>query len=199
MADKYPIDAKVILDPLDSLVETFLNKIEREWPRHVQAHPDSPLYLRGFVAIAKNLFRTMRYFCADKDRDKELERRLEFTKSAPPLARVVLEILYNTTFMLEDLPGRTTWFEKAAWSSMREELEHREREFGNDPDWADHLKRFQNQVERGVSQFNITPEEQKDPGLIPYWPTPGKMANSASPELASYFRYLDAWFYGNLS
>jgi hypothetical protein len=199
MPEPYPIDADVILKPLDELLEAFLNLIRREWPAGVPSHPFSPTLLRGFIAIARNTFRTMRYFSADKDRDKEPERRLEYSKCAPPLARVILEIVFNTVFVLDDFPIKTSWFEKASWRGMREDLTRFEDEFGNDPVWTEHLARLRAHVDQGVGFFGINSAEVANLDLIRPWPTPGKMKKAVSSERAAFIEYLHTWFYGSFS
>lgn len=134
MTEKHRIDGKVVIDALDPVIETILNKIDREWPPGVRCHPDSRLYLKGFAAIARNLFRTIRFLCATEGRENEPERRIEYTKSAPPLSRVMLEILYNTAYVLEDMPTRTVSFEKAGWRNMSEDVARFKAESEGDPD-----------------------------------------------------------------
>ncbi len=141
------LEAKVIEKDIDDLLIAAANKLEREWPPSL---PDeSAVCLRGFVLISRNTFRTIRYFCADKPPDTE--RRLEYSLSASPLARVILEAVFNTAFLLEDLSARTSWFMKAGWRSMREDLDRLEATYGKDPDWHDYLTALRKSRAKGRS------------------------------------------------
>ena len=194
----YPIEADAILVPLENLLETFINKIDRVWPPAVPAQP-AEIYLTGFIAIGRNYFRTIRYICADRNREKDLARKLEYTKSAPALARVLVEIFFNAAFMLEDLPTRAERYEKAIWKEMREHVERLEQEFGKDPDWQEPIAARRRKMEEGIRQFGITPEEVANPKLILRWPKPREMRENTSTELREFLDYLNTWFYGSLS
>jgi len=193
----FRIDAKVIQEPLDTLLIAASNKLEREWPTSIPCHPSSPLYLRAFVLVSRNIFRAMGYFCADKPPDPM--RKPEYANAARPLARVILEIVFNVVFMLEDLSTRTERYEKAGWRSMAEDLEMFRKTYGDDPDWSPYLKTFGEHVKRGQEFFHLTDAEFENPTFIKKWPSPGGMRDEASPELDSFLRYLRDWFYRNLS
>lgn len=47
-------------------------------------------------------------------------------------------------------------------------------------------------------QYNITPEEQKRPQLIPYWKHPSELKDEPTPS-REFLRYLDKWLYANTS
>jgi hypothetical protein len=193
----FRIDAKVIEEPLDMLLTAASNKLEREWPASVPCHPSSPVYLRAFVLVSHNIFRAMRYFCADKPPDPS--RKPEYANAARPLARVILEIVFNVIFLLEDLTSRTERFEKAGWRSMAEDLERFTKSYGEDPDWSPYLKVFGDHVERGREFFRLTEAEFENPRSIPKWPLPRGMREQASTEVAAHLQYLADWFYKNLS
>jgi len=197
VGDKHqPLDAAVIFDPLDALLRATSAKLEREWPSHAPGGETSSILLRGFVEISSNVWNTMRYFCADKPPD--VSRKLEYSRCAPALARVVLEALFNVTFILEDLQPRTEWFEKAGWRAMSERLERIRSAYQSDPDWTDYIGRCEAQVQTGIHALGITSSEAANPTLIPRWPLLKQM-KSASPQLKSHFEYLGDWFYKSLS
>ena len=198
MEEPFRIDAKILQEPLDTLLIAASNKLEREWPASVPCTPSSPVYLRAFVLVSRNIYRTMGYFCADKPPDPD--RKPEYASAAGPLARVILEIVFNVVFMLEDLPARTERFEKAGWRSMAEDLEKFTKAYGEDPDWSPYLKTFGDHViEGGRGFFRLTDTEFENPRSIKKWPLPGGMRDEASAELADFLGYLRDWFYKNLS
>src|SRR5215470_12103634 len=109
--DKKSVNATLILEPLDSLLAALENKLEREWPKRLAgirgAHELFLLTLR----TAATTYRSVRYLTADTPPDPA--RRLEYCISVPPLNRTILDNLFSTIFILEDLPARCEWYFKA--------------------------------------------------------------------------------------
>jgi hypothetical protein len=194
VAEPFQVEGKVIIEPLNTLLVAVGNKIDREWPPAIPCHDSSPTYLRGFVAIARNVFQTMLYFCRDAS------PKLVYAKSAAPLARVVLEALFSVTFLLEDLPGRTAWFEKAGWRAMLEDLQRYRSAYGSDPAFSEYIGRLEKHIENGKTFFRLTADEIANPTTIDRWPLPSRMKkHTTNPDLAAHFQYLEDWYYGNLS
>ncbi len=197
---QFEVEGEVILTPVDKLIETFLNRL-RDWHPTPPDHPSSTVCLRGFIAIAKNVFRTLRFICSDKARKEDPFHKIEYTKTAPHLARVILEILFNTAFMLDDLSTRVELFEKAGWAAQRDDIAKIEAEFGKDPAWKDTIETRKDLLAKGVRQFCIRPDELSGAVEISRWPLPSAMRSrkDVAPALVDYFRYLDTWFYGQFS
>jgi hypothetical protein len=191
------LDSRVVFEPLDKLLISFENKLDREWPPHLPTGDSSSLLLHGFVAIASNTFKTIRYICADTPPDPL--RKLEYARAAPALSRVILEILFNVTFMLEDLPARVAWFEKAGWLAMWEDLQRLRQAYGSDAEWTENLAEREARLEAGRAFLGLSEAEAMDPrGKISRWPLRQKMADR-SPALRAHLTFLGDWFYKNLS
>ena len=191
----------MIWNPLDELLQKAENLLERRWreflpPPHDVTSDTAALLLRGFVVIARNTFKTMRFICADKPPDPD--RKPDFARAAPPLARVILEVLFTVTFMLEDLPARVRWFERAGWRSMHEDLERLRGAYQADPDWREVLSEREERLLHGRLHLGVTEEQVANPRQIPRWPIPSKMKHHA-PALKEHFQFLEDWFYGHLS
>jgi len=186
-------------DQLDTLVEATANMLEREFPRHLQTDRDLGGLLRCLVLVSNNTYRTMRYFCADRPVDAS--RKLEYALSATPLARSVLEALFTTVFLFEDLPARAAWFERAGWREQKELHARLVEEYGDDPDWRDYTANIGQFVQEAKAWWHITPEEEADVRLIKRWPIPSRMAKDpdTSEVRRTYLKYLEDWFYRDLS
>jgi hypothetical protein len=194
--NELPFEA--IRERLDSLLTATANKLEREYPADPGSDRDLGGLLRCFVLVAQNTYMTMRYFCADKPDDPA--RKPQFALSGGPLARTVLDQLFTVTFLLEDLPARAAWYEKAGWRELKEFNVKAHASYGSDPLWQDYLANHDILVETAKGWWQVTPEEEASLKNISYWPLPSKMVRLATTnDVRSYLRYLDDWFYRELS
>lgn len=74
--------------------------------------------------------------------------------------------------------------------------------FGGDPEWASYLNVIEKTLQEMIPMYGITPEEQSDPELIPYWLTPFKLRKRALKEhmpCAQFLKYLEKWLYKDTS
>lgn len=197
------IDASVITVPLDNAMKALRNKIEREWPRRYQNIPGAREFVLLNVATTEITSRSVRYLCAEKPPD--VNRPLEYSVSAPPLNRTILDSLFSMIFMLEDLPVRCLWYHKAAWREQRLELDKYRAEYGALPHWQEWLTNLSLLCDFGVNLLRINPDEVANPRSIPSWPNAGAMAtHGVSPSGATapnraFMQYLNDWFYADLS
>jgi hypothetical protein len=123
---------------LDDLLQFTANKLEREWPPEASTHEYSQGLLLSLVLVSFNTYRTMRFFCADKPPDPQ--RKAEYTLSAGPLARTVLDALFTELFALEDLASRTEWFHKSGWREVVEECAKAKAEHEENPNWQPYIQ-----------------------------------------------------------
>lgn len=183
---------------LDDLLVFSANKLDREFPTgryHSYAGPT----LVALMLVSANTYRTMRYFCADKPSDPK--RRPEYALSAGPLARTILDALFTLLFLLEDLNERVPWFMKCGWREVVEELERARTQHGDDPKWQYYIEGLTEFAEESKhSEFEITPDEEREPKKIPYWPIPNQMIPRVqADDVRRFMEYLRDWFYRQLS
>lgn len=83
--------------------------------------------------------------------------------------------------------------------------EHQRRlgKHGADPAWKTWFDASEADIEQVAKLANITPVERANPMSIPFWPNPGKFGGKQCPTRDSkrgdFLRFLNEWFYGNLS
>ena len=201
--DRPPLDFKLVEQPLDMLVAATANKLEREWPRALASIVSAREFFVINVRVTEITYRTIRWICADKPPDPF--RRVEYGISVPPLNRTILESIFTTLFVLEDIPSRSKWFLKAAWREEKLELDRYVREYGGLEEWKVWLHRFSTHVEMGIRQIGISQNEVREPELIPRWPNPGSMVRygikkgQKVPPNRMFLHYLNDWFYRDLS
>lgn len=192
------IPFSTIRDQLDSLLVATANKLEREFPAALTHGGDAANILRSLVLVAQNTYLTMRYFCADSPPDPA--RKRSFALSVPPLARTILDGLFTVTFLCEDLPERSSWYEKAGWREMKEYYDRATQRYGGDQAWQQHLVEYSELLDMARQWWQITAEEVADAKKIKYWPTPSQTIMLASDDGArSFLAYMNDWFYRELS
>jgi hypothetical protein len=202
MQSEKNVDAKVIVEPLDSLLTALENKLEREWPPSQTTLGARELFLLT-LRTAATTYRSVRYLSAETPPDPY--RRLEYCISIPPLNRTILDNLFTVIFILEDLPTRCRWYFKADWRETRLELERYAKEYVHLPDWQDWLKRFREYSDTGIAIVGASPNQVAAPSSIDRWPNPGGMVNygisskSPLPPTRAFLKYLNDWFYADLS
>ncbi len=99
-AEKEGLDFALLRERLDNLYQAVHNKLEREWPVSLDPTGALPVLLRGFVLLSANTFKSVRYLCADHPPDAN--RRPEYALSVPPLARTLMDTLFNIVFLFEN-------------------------------------------------------------------------------------------------
>lgn len=188
-----------IRSQLEELLVAVGNKLEREWPRKWSAYPEGAVVLRGTVAITENTYHTVRILCADPHPHPSVKP--EFVVSVPPLARTVLDSLFTVVFLFEDLPVRIKWYLKSGWRELYEEHQRYRQSYGSDPMWSDWLTKRAAFIDQMKADWGITPNEQTNPSIIPWWPNPGQMTRDkrTSQTRTDYLTYLNDWFYRELS
>ncbi|OGL15698.1 MAG: hypothetical protein A3K12_12325 [Candidatus Rokubacteria bacterium RIFCSPLOWO2_12_FULL_71_19] len=189
------LDFKVVGEPLASLAEATVNKIDREWPPALQeVRGAQPLFMM-LTKVAITSYETLKYFCAEKPDDPN--RRIYFSSSAGPLLRSLADEIYAVVYIVEDIPARVASYYRGGWrESIEEDRRLRER-YGEAPDWRDWLERNRERLGSMQAELKITEAELAKPALVEYWPTPAQM--KGSDETNAFFRYLDAWFYRQFS
>ncbi len=134
------LDFKLIERPLDTLIIALGNKIEREWPTQFSAVVGARELFLITVRVANATYRTVRWICADKPRDPL--RRLEYSISVPPLNRTILDSIFMTVFVLEDIGVRCEWYYKAGLREEQLELQRYKDEYGSLPEWQEWLTKL---------------------------------------------------------
>src|SRR6266851_3389136 len=116
---KYILDYRLIKEQVDRLLESVINKLEREWPQ-TKKPPTKPAYtvVFGTLQVVRNTFKTIKYLCSETSPD--WRHRAELALSVPPLARTILDALYTFVFLLEELPSRAEWYMCSGWRELAE-------------------------------------------------------------------------------
>ena len=193
------LNFELIREQLDTLLDGMELNLERQFPSTNEFGERETLWLLFKVSL--NTYRTIRWICADS---KEESRYLQYSVSCPALVRTLVDHLCSVVFLLENLGQRALWYSKAGWREHVEKYQMYVQEFGSQPEWQSYLNSLHAANEWGAKLFCVTDEERANINSIPYWPIPSQMIKSSmapGPDAASrvFLRYLDAWFYRELS
>ena len=191
--DKH-LDFGVIVEDLDKLIETYLNKIDREYP-----------FSKGkeiffiFACIAKNTHKTIRYISVDKNPPPF--QKIEYSLSSIPLNRLILEIIFSVIYISSDLENKIDKYYKSGWRELKERYDIYYKEYANDPNWKEWLTGKREFIEKFKKDLGIKDEETANLKLIKYWPIPGQMTrdDSLNENLKGIIKYLTDWFYKEYS
>jgi hypothetical protein len=193
---KYKLDYKLIGVQIDRLLESVVNKAEREWPKSSQP-PSNEIYtvIVGTLRSVANTFKTVRFLCADKSPD--WRHRPEIALSTPPLIRTILDSFYTIIFLFEDSQPRAEWYMHSGWRELAEYVDRVKRDYGSDPIWKEYLDETVPRLEQLRVMIGRSEGELRK---TVWWPTPPQMKKlSSRPDNAKFFEYLHDWFYKEFS
>jgi hypothetical protein len=162
-------------------------------------HREGAVVLQATVKVSANTYHTVRHLCAERPPDPN--RKLEYAISVPPLARTILDSVFNVAFLLEDFPDRIAWYLRSGWREAFEEHQRYAATYGGSPEWVDILAGWSQRLENTRASWYVAELEAQDPSCINWWPTPGQMLRGGhlSEDLQAYLQYLNDWFYRILS
>ena len=107
---------------------------------------------------------------------------------------------FKVVFIGEDLAERPAWFLRAGWRELHEKAARMRTQYGTLPSWTEYLREFEEMVEAERQRWGISADQAAKPRQVTYWPTPAKMIAAATEtETKDYLRYLNDWFYRELS
>ena len=181
----------------------FIN-VDRDLQRRAKqaldgGHKDAErclVLLNLMVRFAHNSLNAVLYLCADSPDDPN--RKPNYVLVVPNINRQLLDLLFSLVYMLDDLSKRSLEYQRAGWRELTEEYKQYYQRFSKDPEWKTHFRLVRETFENAADRFNITPEERKDPELVPYWGTPTQLKDKQTKS-RQYLRYLIKWLYGDTS
>jgi hypothetical protein len=143
-----------------------------------------------------NAYRAVLYIAGQSPEDPL--RKPSYALVIPNINRQLLDILFSLAYMLDDFRVRSLNYQRAGWRELREEYLQFNKHFGKDEEWKAHLRQLKRTVSSMASRYNITPQEQRNPTLVPYWPTPFQLSQVKTP-CADFLKYLEMWLYRDTS
>ena len=180
------------------ILQATFNKLDREWPPKWRSLGGAAAVLESFARIVHNSFHTIVVLSFDKP---TYPLTPEDSLSAPPITRTLLDVLFSTILLLQDLPGRSKQYFKGGWRENAEEVQRIVARYGNDPDWKEWIASFQSYLEDTARLYGITADERANLKKLPYWPIPSGILKDSSlgAERRALLQHLYDWYYKHLS
>lgn len=148
------------------------------------------------LRFAKNSYNAVRFLTATESSDAA--RKSTYTLIVPPVNRQLLDLLFSLVFMLEELGPRALAYQKSGWRELMEERQAVSTSYAKDPNYRDYLSGMKMQTGRLAEALQISLEEQKNPELISFWPTPTNLVELPGSS-RDFRRHLMKWIYADVS
>jgi len=126
------------------------------------------------------------------------ERKSSYALVVPNINRQLLDMLFSLAYMLDDFRVRSMNYQRAGWRELREEYQQFSNHFGKTEEWKEHLEQLKKTAEDMADRYNVTVQEQRNPKLVRYWPTPYQMLEEKTA-CADFLKYLEMWIYRDTS
>ena len=183
---------------LRTVLEATMNKLDREWPSQWRSVSGANSLFELLARSLQNTFHTILVLSSD---GPQYPLRREDALSVPPLARGILDVLFTTVYLFDNLPSRVSQYYKGGWRETWEEHQRFQAKYQSDADWDQWLKGFAKMLDKSATLYGISAPERANPKALPYWPTPGQMLKDGSVDARrrDYLVYLNDWFYKHLS
>jgi hypothetical protein len=152
--------------------------------------------LNVLARFAKNSYDAVRYTAGDTPEDPR--RNPNYVLVIPAINRQLLDLLFSLVYMLDDFSARSLQYQKAGWRELDTEYRMFRNRFSNDPEWRQHFKNVRRELDNLILRFGITPEEQRQPKLVPFWKHPYELKDE-NTKSRPFLRYLEKWLYGDTS
>jgi hypothetical protein len=109
------IDAATFQKPLKALAEVLAQKVKREAPALLPAHPIFvAVDLHVLIRQAMHTYDLLFYINADERRETDCYWRPEYTMVSLPLIRNMIDCLYNITAILQNPGVNGSWFRRTS-------------------------------------------------------------------------------------
>src|SRR6266550_3718721 len=148
------------------ILQATFNKLDREWPAKWGNLGGAAAVLESFARVFHNSFHTIFLLSFDIP---EYPLTPQDSLSVPPITRTLLDILFSTIFLLEDLPTRSVRYFKGGWRENAEEFQRIVVRYGKDQDWKEWIASFQRYLEESATLYGVTPDERVNLKKLPYW------------------------------
>lgn len=185
-------------------LEGFLINVDRDLQRRIgqaiqrrDVDADRCLSLLNImVRFAHNSYHAVRFIGADIPEDPD--RKLNYVLVVPNVNRQLLDLLFSLVYMLDDFRPRSLHYQRAGWRELFDEYRQYKTRFSNEGEWRPYLRFYRETLRSVEERFQITPEEKRNPKLVPYWKHPFELKDEQTTS-REYLRYLNKWLYGDTS
>jgi len=184
---KPSINARTFQYKLEELATTIALKIQREGPQHGLKPDFLAADIYYLLRQSQQTYNTFFFMNADETR-KDVDYRPAYSAVILPLARTMIDCLYNITAILEN-PGPNGWlFRESGYRLALESLDSDEKNYGGDPKWDDWIARQRELFDQDMRVNGFKECEVRSSKSL--WPTLGRYISSGNPNLTPHQEFL---------
>ncbi len=171
------IDARTFQFKLEELATTMAYKVQREGPQHGLKPDFLAIDIYYLLRQSQQTYNVFFFMNADETR-KGADWKPAYSAVILPLARTMIDCLYNITAILEN-PGPNGWlFRESGYRLALESLDADEKNYGGDPKWDDWIARQRKLLDQdmrlnGFDELKLRNEKK-------LWPTLGRYISSGN-------------------
>ena len=195
---------QTIAKDLDEIPQRLLDAIGKEKCEELQAYETGvPHVLALTVAVSGSTWQSIRFLCWEVP---EIGWQPEFAFAVPPLARTLLDSLFNIIYMFDEPAQNVHWFLANGWTDQVKEHKRLHGTYGKDPMWATWFETSAAEIKQMEEELvTLTPAERARPEKPAkgWWPNPGAMLRqgleATKQDRNHFLGYLNDWFYRELS
>jgi hypothetical protein len=191
-------DYKLVEAKMDGLlfnVDRHLQRLIAQNARNPPANRCLSL-LNVLLRFTRNSYNAVRFVTADTPADHN--RKPNYVLVVPAINRQLLDLLFSLVYMMDDFEDRSLQYQRAGWRESLEDYQQIKNRFSAEPEWAAHIGNLKSNLGMMVSEFGITPEQQRKPKSIPFWKHPFQLAGEKTKS-RPFLRYLNKWLYADTS
>lgn len=152
--------------------------------------------LQIMIRFAWTSYRAVAFLAADVEDDRP--RKPTCVLLIPPINRQLLDLLFSLAYMLDDFSKRSLLYQQAGWRELFESEQQQKTAFSSNKEWHPHFRNLESIRAKMAEWYSITPEQQKNRSLIPYWQTPLQLKDEKT-KCRPFLRYLEDWLYRDTS
>ncbi|MDP3723812.1 MAG: hypothetical protein Q8R91_10015 [Candidatus Omnitrophota bacterium] len=186
------LEFKVLNDGIQKASNEVLSRFDGllkvKFPR------DLPTVIELHIKLAHSSYLGILHLCRNSlDAQR---RRVELASVASPIARSMLDGLFNVIYLGAD-PKRTIRdYRRAGWRELVEPHLRNQEKYGSLPEWNDWFAESRKLANSIGETEGLSDEDLKS---VRVWPIPSRMAadskNELPKEIREFLQYLNDWFY----
>ncbi len=185
---------KILDEPLQKVYGEILSEVQKlpkgKYPLGL------PLLVQLHLQLTHTSYQATRFICAEQPEDPK--RKIEYISAVPPIARSMLDGVFNIIFVSTDPEKKTRHYYRAGWRETAEHYQQYQEQYAALPEWKEWLESLKKLADALAKDEGLSTENPKE---VAYWPIPSQMIKEPGlpTPIKDFLIYLDDWFYGAYS
>lgn len=197
---KIDLDAKTFQYKLEELTSTIAYKVQREGEQKGLKPGFVAVDIYFQIRLANQIYNLFFYLNADARRKEDCDWKVAYSAVILPLARTMIDCLYNVTAILQDPAYYGRWFRKSGYRRFLEALDEDERRYRGQPRWDEYIAKY-----RGMTSLSMRADslDENEARATQPWLTLGRYVDDTKqgfqPKHQSFLKTLTLGFWREYS